>query len=156
MFGSLVPRRNRTLLPTTDRFSRLVNRMEGEMEDLWDRFLVAEEGPLARPFLPTIDLVEAENQFEVTVDLPGLKPEEVEVELKNGDLWIAGNREEEKEDKGKTFHRIERRHGEFRRVLPLPPTINAEKIEAKFDNGVLKIIVPKTEEAKVKHIEVKA
>ncbi len=154
MFSSLVPWRQRSL-PTTDRFSRLVDRMEGEMEDLWDRFWVPEEGPLARPFLPTIDLVEAENQFEVTVDLPGLQPEEVEVELKNGDLWIAGKREEEKEDKGKTYHRIERRHGEFRRVLPLPATINAEEIEAKFDNGVLKIIVPKTEEAKVKHIEVK-
>ena len=155
MFGTLVPWRQRSLFPTTDRFSRLVNRMEGEMEDLLDRFWVPEEGPLARSFSPTVDLVEAENQFEVTVDLPGLKPEEVEVELKNGDLWIAGKREEEKEDKGKTYHRIERRHGEFRRVLPLPATINAEKIEAKFDNGVLKIIVPKTEEAKAKHIEVK-
>jgi HSP20 family protein len=130
--------------------------MEGEMEDLLDRFWTSEEGPLARRFLPTVDLVEAENQFEVTVDLPGLKPEEVEVELKNGDLWIAGKREEEEEEKGKTYHRIERRHGEFRRVLPLPATIDAEKIEARFDNGVLKIIVPKTEEAKAKHIEVKA
>lgn len=156
MLGSLVPWRQRPLLPTTDRFSRLVDRMEGEMEDLLDRFWTSEEGPVARRFLPTVDLVEAENQFEVTIDLPGLKPEEVDVELKNGDLWIAGKREEEKEDKGKTYHRIERRHGEFRRVLPLPAAIDAEKIEARFDNGVLKIIVPKTEEAKAKHIEVKA
>ena len=155
MLGSLVPWRQRSLFPTPDRFSNLVNRMEGEMEDLFDRFWLTEQGPLARPFLPPVDLVETENQFEVTVDLPGLKPEEVEVELKNGDLWIAGKREEEKEDKGKTYHRIERRHGEFRRVLPLPATINAEAIEARFDKGVLKIIVPKTEEAQAKHIEVK-
>ena len=156
MLGSLVPWRQRSLFPSTDRFSQVVNRMEGEMEDLLDRFWGVDEGPMARPFLPTVDLVEAENQFEVTVDLPGLKPEEVEVELKNGDLWISGKRAEEKEETGKTYHRIERRHGEFRRVLPLPATINDKKIEARFDNGVLKIIVPKSEEAKAKHIEVKA
>ena len=106
-------------------------------------------------FLPTIDLVEAKNQFEVTVDLPGLEPDDVEVELKNGDLWISGRREEKKEEEGKTFHRIERHHGEFRRILPLPTAIDAEQIEAKFDNGVLTIIIPKTEEAKAKHIKVK-
>ena len=106
--------------------------------------------------LPTIDLVETESQFEVPVDLPGLKPEEVNVELKNGELWISGKREEEKEEQGKTFHRFERRHGEFRRVLTLPSAISEEKIDARFENGVLKISIPKSEEAQTKHIEVKA
>ncbi len=107
-------------------------------------------------FSPTTDLVETENQFEVTVDLPGLKPEEVNVELKDGALWISGKREEEKEEKGKTYHRIERRHGEFRRILPLPSTISEDQVDAKFDSGVLKITVPKCEESKTKHIEVKS
>ena len=158
MLGSLVPWRERSLFPTPESFSPFMNRLEGEMEDLVERFWGGNAGRLTtKPsFAPTVDLVESEKQFEVTVDLPGLKPEEVEVELKNGDLWISGRRAEEKEEKGKTYHRIERRHGEFRRVLPLPATINAEKIEAKFDNGVLKIIVPKTEDAKAKHIEVKS
>jgi HSP20 family protein len=131
--------------------------MEEEIEDLADRFW-GEEGWLARrpSFYPTVDLVETENQFEVMVDLPGLKPEEVDVELKNGNLWISGKREERKEEKGSTYHRVERRHGEFRRMLPLPTTISEEKIEAKFENGVLRVVVPKTEEAKAKHIEVKA
>ena len=78
------------------------------------------------------------------------------MELKDGDLLISGKREEQEEEKGKTYHRVERRHGEFHRVLPLPSTIKEDKIEAKFDNGVLRIIVPKSEEAKAKHIEVKA
>jgi HSP20 family protein len=136
----------------------MMNRMEGEMEDLMERFSGGDGGWLTTTssFLPTTDLVETEKQFEVTVDLPGLKPEEVKVELKNGELWISGKREEEKEEKGKTYHRIERRHGEFRRVLLLPSTINEEKIDAKFENGVLKITVPKSEEVKTKHIEVKA
>ncbi|NIL98802.1 MAG: Hsp20 family protein [Planctomycetales bacterium] len=145
------------MIPPTDRFGRLMNRMEEELEGLWDRFGGGDEGWLTPPrFVPTVDVVEAENQFEVTVDLPGLKPEEVNVELHEGELWISGKREEKKEEKGKTYHRIERRHGEFRRVFPLPSTINEEAIEAKFENGVLKVTVPKTEEAKPKHIEVKA
>ena len=106
-------------------------------------------------FTPKLDLVESEGAFEVTVDLPGMKPEEVNVELKNGQLWITGEMKEEKEEEGKTYHRIERHVGEFRRVLPLPTAVKEEEIEAKFTEGVLKITVPKSEEAKTKHIEVK-
>jgi HSP20 family protein len=151
----LVPWRERALFPTTERFSRLMNRMEEEMEELVGSFWGG-DGLEKLGFYPTTDVVETEKRFEVTVDLPGLKPEEVNVELKNGELWISGKREEEKEEKGKTYHRIERRHGEFRRVLPLPSAIREEEIEAKFESGVLRITVPKTEEAKSKHIEVKA
>ena len=157
MFGTLIPRKERSLFPTGDRFSRMMNRWEKEMEDLKERFWAGDEGWLKGPeFLPTTDFVEAENQFEVTVDLPGLKPEEVNVELRDGDLCISGKRDEEKEEKDKTYHRIERRHGEFRRVISMPSAIHEEGIEAKFEDGVLKVIVPKTEEAKPKHIEVKA
>lgn len=158
MLGSLVPWRERSLFPTTDRFSRTMGRMEEEMEDLMERFWGGDGGWLTPKsgFLPTVDFVETENQFEVTVDLPGLKPEEVNVELKDGDLWISGKREEEKEEKGKTYHRVERRHGEFHRVFPLPSSIHEEQIDAQFESGVLKIIVPKSEKAKTKHIEVKA
>ena len=139
------------------RFSRLINRMEDEMEDLWDRFGSGDGGWLTRGsgFLPTTDVVETETAFEVTVDLPGLRPEEVDVQFKDGELWITGKSEETKEEQGKTYHRIERHHGEFRRVLPLPSTIDEEKIGAEFEKGVLKITLPKAEEAKAKHIEVK-
>ena len=155
MFGSLVPWRERSLFPTPGSLSPM-DRME--IGDLVEKFWGGDGGWLTtKPsFAPTVDLVESENQFEVTVDLPGLKPEEVEVELKDGALWIAGKREEEMEEKGKTYHRVERRHGEFRRVVPLPTPVQAGEIEAKFENGVLKIVAPKSEEAKAKHVEVKA
>ena len=157
MFGSLVPRKERSLFPTTDRFSRMMNRWEEEMEELMGRVWGGDGTSLmGSDFMPKTDFVETENQFEVTVDLPGLKPEEVTVELKNGELWISGKHEEEKEEKGKTYHRVERHHGEFRRVLSVPNAINEENVEAKFENGVLKVTVPKTEQAKPKHIEVKA
>ena len=150
MLGSLVPWRARPLLPMSGRFPTMM----GDMEDLMEKFFGSDGGRLTSmpSFVPTIDVVEDEKQFDVTVDLPGLKPEEVNVELKDGDLWISGKREEEKEEKGKTYHRIERSHGEFSRVLPLPSSIDETKIDAKFENGVLKITVPKTEEAKTQHI----
>ena len=158
MFSPLVPRRERSLFPNTDRMTRMLGRVEGEMQDLVDRFWGGEVGwPTANAsFAPTIDFVETEGGFEVTVDLPGLKPEEVNVELKDGDLWISGKRDEQKEEEGKTFHRVERHHGEFRRVLPLPAAIDEEKIDAKFEDGVLCITVPKTQEAKPKRIDVKS
>jgi HSP20 family protein len=132
--------------------------MEEEMEDLFDRF-TREDGewmPREAYFVPKADVVETENEFEVTVDLPGMKREDVNVEVKDGDLWITGKRAEEKEEKGATYHRVERRYGEFRRVLALPARIDRDKVTAKYDNGVLKVTVPKMEAAKAKHIEVKA
>jgi HSP20 family protein len=130
--------------------------MEEEFEDLFGRLGDGDWMPRADFFVPKADLVETDNEFDVTVDLPGMKREDVAVEVKNGDLWITGKRAEEKEEKGATYHRVERRYGEFRRVLALPAKIDAEKVTAKYDNGVLKVTVPKMEEAKAKHIEVKA
>ena len=155
MLGSLMPWRERPLL--RERFPQTFSRMEEEMEDLMERLFRGTEGWLnpREGFLPPADVVETEKEFQVTVDLPGLKSDEVNVELKNGELWITGQRKEEEEEKGKTYHRVERRYGEFRRVLPLPTAIDDKHIDAKFAEGVLSITVPKAEEAKTKHIEVK-
>lgn len=156
MLRSLVPWKERSMLPTTDRFTGMFDQMEKEMQGLMEDFW-GNGGRLATTdFVPTVDLVEKDNEFEVTVDLPGLKPEEVKVEFKGGALWVTGERKEEKEEKDKTYHRVERSYGEFRRVLPLPSEVKEDGIEAKFTDGVLKISVPKAEEVKVKHIEVKA
>jgi HSP20 family protein len=157
MLGSLIPRRERFLTPRTDRFARLIGRMEEEFEDLFKPFTGENGGWPTGPsyFVPTADVVETDNEFEITVDLPGMKREEVHVEMKDGRLWITGKRTEEKEEKDKTYHRVERRYGEFRRVLALPE-IDGNKVVAKYENGVLKVTAPKMEAAKAKHIEVKA
>lgn len=157
MFRSLVPWKQRPMLPSTDRFRGLFGDWDRDMEELIEGFWNARgNGPGMVSFVPSVDLTESENEFVVTLDLPGLKPEEVSVEFKEGALWVSGERKEEKEEKGETYHRIERSHGEFRRVLPLPSSIKEEEIEAKFTNGVLKVSMPKKEEAKAKHIEVKS
>ena len=157
MFGSLIPRTERELFPLGGRFSEVLNRMEDRIEDSMERLVGGDSGWL-RPvegFIPRINLTETETELEVTAELPGLKPEDVTVELKGHDLWISGKTQQEKEEKGKTFHRVERRHGEFRRVLALPSTVDESKIDAKFEGGVLKVTMPKTETAKPRHIEVK-
>jgi HSP20 family protein len=107
-------------------------------------------------FAPKSNLAETEMGYEVTVELPGMKPEDFHVEFKGGELWITGEKKEEQVEKGKMFHRIERRYGEFRRVIRLPAAINEELVTAEYKDGVLRIAVPKIAEAKAKRVAVKA
>jgi HSP20 family protein len=147
----------RSMIPWRERVPATFPRFENEMEDLMERFFGngGETFGLNR-FTPSLNVSETDNEFVVSAELPGLKPEEVNVELKEGNLWISGKKDEEKEEEGKSFHRIERRHGEFRRMIQLPGSVDEEKVEAKFENGVLAVTVPKAEEVKPKKIPVKA
>ena len=147
MFGTLIPRRE----------SATFDRLEREMHGLVDRFFGGDGGWLVptTQFMPSLNVAETETAFEVTAELPGLKPEEFEVEFKAGELWITGETKQEKEERGKTWHRVERRYGEFRRVVPLPETVDPDKAEATYHDGVLKVMVPKTLKAQPKHVPVK-
>ena len=146
----------RSMIPWRERLPATFPRLENEMEDLMERYLGngGEDWSLTR-FTPSLNVSETENGYDVSVELPGLKPEEVNVEFKDGNLWISGEKKQETEEKGKTYHRIERRHGEFRRMIQLPGAADEEKVEAKFDNGVLAIQVPKSKESRPKRIPVK-
>ncbi len=114
----------------------------------WDYF--------TQKVFPNINLVETDEMFEVTAELPGMTVDEVNVEFQNGVLWITGEKKEEKEEKGKMFHRIERAYGKFNRRIDFPGLVKEKDIVADFENGVLRIVVPKSEELKPKHIKVKA
>ena len=145
----------RSMVPWKERLPRPFGKLEEEFESMMNRFFRPEEFGLSlERFAPEVNVVESDGELEITADLPGIKQEEVNVELRDGNLWISGKKEEEKEEKGKTYHRLERRYGEYRRVIPLPTTVDEEKIEAEYQEGVLKITVPKTESAKPKRIEV--
>src|SRR5436190_253385 len=118
----------RAMTPWRERLPRPLLRLEREMEDLWDRMLGREDDfGTFDVFTPRCNVAETDGHFEVTVDLPGMKPEDFTVELKEGDLWITGKKEDEKEEEGKTFHRVERHYGEFRRVIPLHGKFEADK-----------------------------
>jgi len=135
-----------------DPFSAFRNEVDGLME----RFFGTENGNEVVNWTPRLNLAENDKQYELTVDLPGMKPEDVSVELRHGDLWITGNRSGESEEKGKTWHRIERFHGEFRRAIRLGDDVDPENVEAEYKDGVLHVTVPKTEKARSKKISIKS
>ena len=141
----------------TEWTSQLPRRLEGDMENLFERFFSPMERPLMsyEGFVPRTNVVETDGEFEVTVELPGMKPDEFDLELKDKSLWISGEKKEEKEEKGKTYHRVERHHGEFRRVIPLSTAVDESQITARYEEGVLTVRVPKAAEVKPKHIEIK-
>lgn len=106
---------------------------------------------------PAMDLVERDNAFELSAEMPGLDEKNVEVNVVSGVLTVKGHKEEDKAEKKEDFHLRERRFGSFVRSVRLPESVDAEHIEAAFKNGVLKVTLPKKPEAQtpVKKIEVK-
>jgi len=147
----------RMMVPWEVSGPRWFDDFRSEMNQLMTNFFGSENGgEEANPFTPRTNIAETETGYEVTLDLPGMKPEEFNVELKEGQLWVTGERKHEHEEKGKTYHRIERHYGHFRRVIPLDATVDAEKVEADYKDGVLHVTVPKSEAARPKRIEVKA
>lgn len=143
-----------TLTPFRSQ-SGLLNDFRREMDSLVNQFFTDEGRGDVASWMPRINLAESENQYEVTLDLPGIKPEDINIEVRQGDLWITGERKSETEEKGKTFHRIERYEGQFRRVIRLGD-VDPEKITAEYTDGVLNVSIPKREEAQSKRISVKA
>jgi HSP20 family protein len=104
---------------------------------------------------PAVDISERKDAYLVTVELPGLKPEDLDITMEDGLLTIQGERQFGQESSEQQFHRVERRYGAFRRSITLPAHVTAEGIQASFEDGVLQILVPKAEEAKAKRIQVR-
>ena len=102
-----------------------------------------------------LDIAETDSGYEVAVDLPGLNSESVQVEFKDGRLWVSGERAELQREEGRTYHRLERRHGKFRRVIALPNDVAADRIDASYKDGVLLVVVPKSEAARPRKIDIK-
>jgi HSP20 family protein len=104
---------------------------------------------------PALDISERKDAYLVTVELPGLKAEDLDITMEDGLLTIQGDRQFTAESSEQQFHRVERRYGAFRRSITLPAHVMAEGIQASFEDGVLQILVPKAEEAKPKRIQVR-
>ena len=105
-------------------------------------------------FSPRASFAETDDAYEVTVDVPGIKAEDLNIEFKEGRLWITGKREQETEVEDKKFHRVERSFGQFRRVVALGEQVDAENIGASYKDGVLTVTAPKVAAAQPKRIEV--
>jgi HSP20 family protein len=105
---------------------------------------------------PQVDIFENQNEIVLEAELPGMKPEDVEISIENNVLTIHGERKFEKKDENDNFHRVERSYGSFTRSFTLPPTVQSENANAEFENGVLRLSLAKREEAKPRRIEIKA
>jgi HSP20 family protein len=134
---------------------RELDSLQGDMNRLFDRFF---EGRApnsgSRRWIPAMDLVEIEDALVLRGDLPGMTEEDVDIEIKDNVLTVSGERKSENEEKGEGFHRVERAFGRFSRSLNLPQGIDPEKVEAKFDNGVLEVRIPKPAEAKPTRVQI--
>jgi len=129
----------------------------GEMDKLWDRFFG--EKPFVKRFpegwSPSVDISETEDSLFVKAELPGLEAKDVNVSISGDLLTIKGEKKKEKEEKDEHHHYIERYAGTFQRSFRLPVSIQSDKVEASFKKGVLKVTLPKSEEARKKAIEIK-
>ena len=140
---------------------REIDSLQGEMNRLFSTFFdtptsrAGNGGTTAsRRWIPAMDLVEAGEHFVLKADLPGISESDVNIEVENNVLTIAGERKTEHEEKHEGYYRLERATGAFARSLTLPEGIDAEAVKATFDNGVLEVRIPKPEEAKPQRVQI--
>ena len=136
-----------------------LDEMERRMSDifehpflplLWGRFPSEQMA-----WAPAIDVFEKENKFIVKAEIPGMKEEDINVSIEGDTLNIKGEKKTESEVKEENYYRSERSYGSFFRSIALPSTVDAGKIEAEYDNGVLEITIPKKAEVKPKKVAIK-
>jgi len=107
-------------------------------------------------FKPTCDISETDDHYLVSFDMPGVKKDDIKIEVQDNRLLISGERQRERKDENESTLRFERSYGKFERAFELPATINADKIEAQYENGVLNVALPKAESAKPRSIQIQS
>jgi HSP20 family protein len=145
-----------TALRPYRRGVNLFDSFRREMEDLFDRFVGDDgaNGHTTAAWAPRVDVEETDKDFLVKADLPGVDPKDVEIQVVDNVLTIRGAKEEKKEEKKKSYHRMERFCGSFYRAIMLPAGADAEKLAATSGNGVVIVTVPKKPEAQPRKIAV--
>ena len=134
------PYRNLVSLP------REIDRFFNEFgQELWNTDTV---------WSPSVDITETKDGYEVKAEIPGMKKNEIKINFEDDMLTLSGERNHEKEEKDKNYHRIERRYGKFQRSFYLPNHVKAEDIKANYKDGILTVNIPKSEEAKPKEIAI--
>ncbi len=139
---------------------RELDELQSRLSTLFGRAPVKKEGEgreslTVAEWAPLVDIVEDDQHYVIKAELPGVKKEDIKVGVQDDVLTISGQRQYEKEEKDKKFHRIERAYGSFARSFTIPEDADGEKVSAEFKDGMLKVVLPKTERVKPKQIEVK-
>jgi|SRR4029077_943276 HSP20 family protein len=131
------------------------------LQDRMNRLFRESHGPEGREealattsFAPPVDVYEDEHNVTLKIEVPGIDEKDIDVRIENNVLTVHGERKFEKEEKEENFRRVERQYGSFTRTFSLPTTVDAEKVSANYDKGILKVALPKKAEAKPKQIKV--
>lgn len=137
-------------------FSGELSSFRRQMDRLFDSFFGRESSVWPeKPLAPMVDVAETPDEIAIKAEIPGMEEKDISVSLSGENLIIKGERKGEKEEKNKTFHRMERWYGAFERVIPIPVSVDPEKIQAEYKKGVLEIRLPKKPEVKPKQIPIK-
>ena len=137
--------------------ARELDTLQGEMNRLFSSFFdtpTPGNGTTVRRWIPAMDLVETDDHFVLKADLPGITESDVSIVFENNVLTVSGERRTEHEAKKDGYYRLERTMGSFSRSLTLPEGIDADAVDAKFDNGVLEVRIPKPAETKPRRIQI--
>jgi HSP20 family protein len=136
----------RDLLSLQERMNRMFNEQyRGASDDDW---------ALGGSWAPAVDIFEQGHDIVLKAELPGVDPKDVDIRLENNVLSLRGQRKFENEVKKENYHRVERSYGSFSRSFTLPSVVDQNNIKAEFKDGMLKLVLPKREEAKPKQIEI--
>ena len=131
--------------------------VNSEIDRLFDNFLSERMGSSddLSDGIPAIDVEETEQEFLITSEIPGMQKKDIKISFENNYLNLSGEKKASNETKDRNFYRKERSYGRFSRSVPVPTGVMLDKIEAEYEQGVLTVKIPKTEEAKPKNIEIK-
>jgi HSP20 family protein len=138
----------RELEMMSDRLNRVFGRTQSRTDSGRELMTVSD-------WTPTVDISETDKEYLIKMELPEVRKEDVKVTVEDGVLTIQGERRQEREEKGKKFHRVERSYGTFMRGFTVPDDVDETKVGAEFKEGMLMLHLPKSEKAKPKAIEVK-
>lgn len=146
------------MLPTmrgtrSNRGLRRLSDLRHEMDRLFEDMYDGGAGRTSR-WTPAANLVETDDAYEVSLELPGFERDDLEVTVEQGVLTIGGRRTAAHEQEERTYHLRERATGQFSRSFSLPNSVNAEDVSATFERGVLRVHLPKQDEARARKIEV--
>lgn len=133
----------------------LLNQLGGELNRLYEGQLDTDtSSPATSDWVPAVDIREDQDRFVIEADLPGVPPEQIDVQMENGMLTIRGQRESTSREAAEGYKRVERTTGGFYRRFSLPDTADAERISARTANGVLEVSIPKQEKLQPRRIQV--
>ncbi|OYX14740.1 MAG: heat-shock protein Hsp20 [Algoriphagus sp. 32-45-6] len=134
------------------KYNQLEPQFPTTFSGMLDRFFNDTVNAAQRAFVPAVDIVEDEKSYEIHVAVPGVKKSDFKIDLTDGRLSISGERRSEEKKEGRNFHAIETQYGSFKRSFYVPEDVNTDAVEAGYEDGVLRLVLPKKEKKVTKSI----